>query len=104
MFEQYDLVQNKNTVLIGKMRMMAKAGGFDGPNTSFHKELDSLKAPSLLSWMSTRSRSDGSRYAFEHRRAYDMLREESNSCDVDNVFIWTSGHDLRAPCCGIDAA
>jgi hypothetical protein len=47
MFEHYDSVQNKNTVLIGKMRMMAKAGGFDGPNTSFRKELDALKAPEL---------------------------------------------------------
>jgi hypothetical protein len=47
MFEQYDLVQNKNTVLIGKLRMMAEAGGFDGPNTSFRKELDALKAPEL---------------------------------------------------------
>lgn len=47
MYEHYDSVQNKNTVLIGKMRMMAKAGGFDGPNTSFRKELDSLRAPEL---------------------------------------------------------
>lgn len=47
MFEHYDSVQNKNTVLIGKMRMMAKAGGFDGPNTAFRKELDALKAPEL---------------------------------------------------------
>jgi hypothetical protein len=38
---------NRNTVLIGKMRMMAKASGFDGPNTSFWKELDALEAPEL---------------------------------------------------------
>ena len=47
MFEHYDSVQNKNTVLIGKMRMMAKAGGFDGPNTAFRKDSDALKAPEL---------------------------------------------------------
>jgi hypothetical protein len=43
-FKQYDLVQNKNTMLIGKVRIIAKAGGFDRPNTSVWKELDSLRA------------------------------------------------------------
>jgi hypothetical protein len=47
MFEHYDSAQNKNTVLVRKMRMMAKTCGFNGPNTSFQKELDSLKAPEL---------------------------------------------------------
>lgn len=46
-YKHYDSVQKKNTVLIGKLRMMAKAGGLDGPDTAFRKELDALKAPEL---------------------------------------------------------
>lgn len=47
MFAHYDIVQNKNTVLIGKLTMMAQAGGFGNLGSNYRKELDALKAPSL---------------------------------------------------------
>jgi predicted nucleic acid-binding Zn-ribbon protein len=47
MFAHYDIVQNKNTVLIGKLTMMAQAGGFGNPGSNYRKELDALKVPSL---------------------------------------------------------
>lgn len=45
--EQYDSVQTKNTILVGKLTAMAQAGGFGNRGSFYRKELDSLKAPSL---------------------------------------------------------
>lgn len=47
MFSHYDAIQNKNTILIGKLAMMANVGGFGNPGSAYRKELDTLKAPPL---------------------------------------------------------
>ncbi|KAJ4312402.1 hypothetical protein N0V94_007470 [Neodidymelliopsis sp. IMI 364377] len=47
MFTHYDSLHNKNMVLIGKLNMMAQAGGFGNPRSTYRKELEALKAPAL---------------------------------------------------------
>jgi hypothetical protein len=47
MFTHYDSLHNKNMVLIGKLNMMAQAGGFGNPGSTYRKELEALKAPGL---------------------------------------------------------